>query len=74
MSQITRLERRPPAARRVGTGTKRRKAADLAAIKIQARLAEGGDLSVLEPARPVATFTRRTDSCLSTEMHSPESR
>jgi len=46
-------------ARRVGVGTKGRKAADLAAIKIQARLAEGGDLngglSGLDPT-PAPTF------------------
>jgi integrase len=37
-------------ARRVGVGKDGKKSADLAAIRIQARLAEGGDLSVLDPA------------------------
>jgi integrase len=36
-------------ARRVGVGKTGKKSAELAAIRIQARLAEGGDLSVLEP-------------------------
>ena len=51
-------------ARRVGVGKKGRKSADLAAIKLQARLAEGGDLSALEPARPVPTLKEYTDRWL----------
>jgi len=43
-------------ARRVGTGRDGKKAADLAKIKIQARLAEGGDLSVLDPSVAVPTL------------------
>jgi integrase len=43
-------------ARRVGVGKKGKKSADLAAIKIQARLAEGGDLSILDPAPATPAF------------------
>lgn len=44
-------------ARRVGVGKDGKKSAALAAIKIQARLAEGGDLTLLDPdPSPVPTF------------------
>jgi integrase len=43
-------------AKRVGVGKDGKKSADLAAIKIRARLAEGGDLSVLAGPAPVPTF------------------
>ncbi len=43
-------------AKRIGVGKPAAKAAELAAIKIQARLAEGGDLSILEPAKAVPTL------------------
>jgi integrase len=53
-------------ARRVGVGKDGKKSADLAAIKIRARLAEGGDLSVLDPApAPVPTFKVYAEQWLS---------
>lgn len=51
-------------ARRVGIGKEGKKSAELAAIKIQARLAEGGDLSVLEPSRPVPTLAEHAERWL----------
>ncbi len=43
-------------AKRVGVGKAGKKSAELAAIRIQARLAEGGDLSMLDPPAVVPTL------------------